>query len=137
MISGGKFAEAHGNPWLVWPGYLSSKVVPISGTQVREQPYRSWHEIPSVVRPYFLKRVCVSGVDSVSRSNLVRHLTRVYDMSYVPAYGRIYEKNFGGSIASEDILRIIRGQQAAEQAAAKTANHVPFGRSSELICDQC
>ena len=36
-------------------------IVPVSATMIRAAPFAHWRFIPSVVQPYFVKRVCVFG----------------------------------------------------------------------------
>lgn len=100
------------------------EVVPISATLIREHPFRHWNDIPAVVRPYFLKRVCVFGPESTGKSTLTRRLAEVYGTSYVAEYGRIHTDAFGAGVGPDDLLRIVRGHAASATAAARIANRI-------------
>lgn len=97
---------------------------PCSGTAVRNSPYDNWHCIPAVVRPYFVKRVCVFGPESSGKTTLATRLAEHFDTILVPEYGRTYTEVFGTSINGEDLRRIVEGHVASVMAAKRLANRV-------------
>jgi NadR type nicotinamide-nucleotide adenylyltransferase len=109
------------------------EVVHISGTEIRQKPYQNWHAIPAVVRPYYLKRICIFGPESTGKSTLARHLADAYETAYVPEYGRIHTENFGTDVTTQDLLKIMHGHRASEKAAAKTANRLLFSDTDPLL----
>jgi NadR type nicotinamide-nucleotide adenylyltransferase len=48
--------------------------VPISATQIRQQPLAHWDSLPAPVRPYFVCRVCVLGAESTGKTTLAAAL---------------------------------------------------------------
>jgi HTH-type transcriptional repressor of NAD biosynthesis genes len=42
--------------------------VPVSARQIRQHPARYWQYIPAVVRPYFVKKICLYGSESVGKT---------------------------------------------------------------------
>lgn len=66
------------------------KTYPVSGTMIRENPYENWAHVPTEVRGYFLKRICILGPESVGKSTMVKKLADYYDTVYVEEYGREY-----------------------------------------------
>ncbi len=48
--------------------------VPVSATAIRKHPYQYWEFIPEVVRPYFVKKICLYGPESVGKTMLARQL---------------------------------------------------------------
>jgi NadR type nicotinamide-nucleotide adenylyltransferase len=110
------------------PVDVSRSAVPVSGTAVRTDPVGFWDFIPRCVRPYFLRRVCVFGPESTGKTTLARRLAAHFGTVMVPEYARALLESQGGRIASDDILRIARGQRASEDALARNARGL-------LVCD--
>jgi NadR type nicotinamide-nucleotide adenylyltransferase len=101
-------------------------VVPISGTTLREDPYGNWRYLPTWVRPYYARRVCVFGPESTGKSTLARDLAAHYGTVFVDEYARGLLDHKSGQCDPEDIPRIARGQVASEDAMARQANRVLF-----------
>lgn len=104
------------------------ELVSVSGTLVRNDPMKYWDDLPEVVRPYFLKRICVFGPESTGKTTLAAQLAQRFDTRWVHEYARPLLEPQGGECFEKDIPRIARGQMAAEDALARQANRV-------LICD--
>lgn len=97
----------------------------VSGTDIRENPFANWNYIPHVVRPYFVKRVCLFGPESTGKSTLGRYLANVFKTVYCPEYGRTYTEAFGHeNLTTEDLFRIVQGHQASVLAAKRQANKI-------------
>jgi HTH-type transcriptional repressor of NAD biosynthesis genes len=96
----------------------------VSGTAIRENPFKNWSYIPPVVRPYFVKRVTLFGPESTGKTTLAKELTRYYDTIMVPEYGRVYIETFGTSITTQDLNNIAAGHQASVAAAKRQANRI-------------
>lgn len=103
-------------------------LIPVSGTQIREQPLQHWDYLPDCVRPYFLKRICVFGPESTGKSTLAKALAAHYQTHYVPEYAQILLALQQGELCETDLGLIARGQLAAEAALARQANR-------RLFCD--
>ena len=112
---GAKLAEVLGARFVPTNGMRES--LPISGTQIREEPLRYWELIPRVVRPYFVETVVFVGPESTGKTFLSRKLADSLEASWVPEYARTYligrENNFG----LQDMEVIARGQWASIEAA--------------------
>jgi HTH-type transcriptional repressor of NAD biosynthesis genes len=105
------------------------RAAPISGTEVRLDPLRHWEMVPSIVRPYFVKRVAVLGTESTGKTTLSDHLATVFDTVMVEEYGRPYcEVRPALTLELSDYEAIAWGQATWEEEAAERANRV-------LICD--
>ena len=61
------------------PVDLGRRAFPISSSEVREDPAGNWRHIPSVVRPWYQKRVVVFGAESVGKSSLADRLAALDD----------------------------------------------------------
>ena len=128
---GWKMAEKMGIQYI--PVNRLRDLVPVSGTAVREHPMENWKYIPSVVRPYFVKRICLVGPESVGKSTMAKRLAEKYETPFVDEYARRlldeYVANRGykpGEVREEDIATIARGQIVTEDAMARRANRLLF-----------
>lgn len=109
------------------------RTVPISGTQVRADPLRSWEYLEPPVRAYYAVRVCLVGAESTGKSTLAAALAAYYGTIWVPEYGREYSEvklRRDGCYrwTSEEFTHIAEEQCRREDTAAARANRV-------LICD--
>lgn len=104
------------------------KTIPISATMIRRDPFQYWDFIPKPVRPYYLRKVVLTGPESVGKSTLARQLAQYFQTSYVREYGRDYTEQHGLTITPLDIAQIAGGQLLLEDQAAQEANRL-------LICD--
>jgi HTH-type transcriptional repressor of NAD biosynthesis genes len=100
------------------------RAVPISGTAIRERPLAHWGYIPEAVRPYFVRRVVVTGSESTGKTTLARDLARHFDTLWTPEYGRVYLDETARPFATEDMEPIARGQIALEEDARRRANRI-------------
>jgi HTH-type transcriptional regulator, transcriptional repressor of NAD biosynthesis genes len=96
--------------------------VPISGTQVRAEPLRHWRFIPEVVRPYFVKRVCLFGPECSGKTTLAEALAQRFETVVAPEFGRAYTEQYGLDLNADDLRRIALGQIAQSVASKRTAN---------------
>jgi HTH-type transcriptional regulator, transcriptional repressor of NAD biosynthesis genes len=104
------------------------QLVAASGTMVRADPIKHWASLPDIVKPYFLKRVCIFGPESTGKSTLAAALAKHFETLHAAEYARPLLDPKGGRCDWDDITRIARGQAATEDALAQQANRV-------LICD--
>lgn len=104
------------------------QIVPISGTDIRRDPMTHWPYLPDVVRPYFVKRVCVFGPESTGKSTLSRDLAAHYQTTFAPEYARTLLDPKQGQCDAADVAGIVFGQIASEEAASRHANRV-------VLCD--
>lgn len=96
------------------------RTVPVSGRAIRQDPMTHWDALLPPVRPYYLKRVCIGD------AALAPALAAQFRTACVPAYD-------GGLPTRQprdpdEVLRLFRGQMAAEDALARQANRV-------LLCE--
>ncbi len=108
------------------PVDVGRTAVPISGSQIRADPWSHWDSIPPCVRPFFLRRVCIFGPESTGKSTLTAQLARHFQTVCVPEYARTWLEPREGRISPADIPQIARGQIAAEDALARHANRLLF-----------
>lgn len=130
---GWKMAEVMGISYI--PVNRMRDLVPVSGTAMRKEPMKNWDYLPSVVRPYFAKRVAIVGPDSTGKSTIAKKLAEYYNTVYVAEYARefldecVAHRGYKtGEVRYEDIHAIARGQTATEDSLVYRANRV-------LLCD--
>jgi len=103
------------------------KIVPISGTMVRNDPFKNWNFIPDSMKPFFVKRIAIMGPESVGKSTLTKNVSNNLGTNFVTEYGRlIYEIN--NSITIDDFIPISKGRQEIEDWMIKFSKKY-------LICD--
>jgi HTH-type transcriptional regulator, transcriptional repressor of NAD biosynthesis genes len=125
-------SEDYGDPLSHHLGLLciyfdkARKIVPVSATQIRAQPARYWDFIPEIVRPYFVKKVCLYGPESVGKTTMGQQLAEHYQTAFVHEVARDLLTDNEFSLA--DIERIGHAQTEAVLRATQTANRL-------LICD--
>jgi NadR type nicotinamide-nucleotide adenylyltransferase len=123
---GWKLAEVLGARFI--PVDIGRSLVPVSGTAIRNAPLKHWQFLPSCVRPYFVKRVCIFGPESTGKSIIAEKLAAHYNTVWVSEFARGLLESKSGRCDPDDIPLIARGQMAAEDALARQANRL-------LICD--
>jgi HTH-type transcriptional regulator, transcriptional repressor of NAD biosynthesis genes len=110
---------------------------PISATLIRrEGVFKHWGYVPEVVRPYFVKKVIISGTESCGKSTLTRYLAKLYNTTYVEEYGRLVCEEFGGcdGILDDEVFnRIAYGHKMLEYEAIKRANRVTFIDTEAIV----
>ncbi|MGA4730230.1 AAA family ATPase [Micromonospora taraxaci] len=118
------------------------RTVPVSGTAVRADPAGHWRWLSPPVRAWFVRRVVVVGAESTGTTTMAEALAAHYGTPWVPEYGReltarklarLRERVPQASVFDvtwdpDDFRTVVREQQAAEDAAARTSGPL-------LICD--
>jgi HTH-type transcriptional regulator, transcriptional repressor of NAD biosynthesis genes len=64
------------------------KAVPVSASAIRANPFAYWTCLPPVVRPWFVKKICIAGAESTGKSTLTEKLALHYRTVFVPEAGR-------------------------------------------------
>jgi len=110
----------------------------VSGTLVRNEPFKFWEFLHPCVRAHYVRRVCVLGAESTGTTTMARELAKELSTVWVPEYGRDYaesklpvvDQNRHPSYEwkSKEFEHIAIEQAKREDAIAREANRV-------LICD--
>lgn len=95
---------------------------PISATAIRADPWLAWRHIPTPVRPYFARTICLHGPESVGKTTLARELATHFDTWLVPEYGRTWCEQFGNELSMDDLVQIARRHDAMTEAALRQCN---------------
>jgi HTH-type transcriptional repressor of NAD biosynthesis genes len=105
------------------------RIVPVSGTAIRADPYANWRYLAPCVRAWYVKRVSLMGAESTGTTTLTERLAREFDTAWNPEYGREYgapKDAVGEAWASEEFMHIARVQQQREDEAARRASGILF-----------
>jgi NadR type nicotinamide-nucleotide adenylyltransferase len=108
-------------------------MVPISATDIRKNPLKFWKYIPYIVRPYFVKKVCIFGPESTGKTVLTRKLAKHFKTAYINEYARDYLDHKNNKCVYKDIEYIARGHLAYEEAMSKQANKILFCDTDTII----
>jgi len=125
-------SEPYGEPFAVNLGIVHKsfdperKKLPVSATMIRKNPFNYWEYIPIVVRPHFVKKVCIYGPESTGKSTLAMKLADRYHTEYVPEVAREFIDSNDFTI--DDIIKIGLAHFNRIEEKTKTANKI-------LICD--
>jgi HTH-type transcriptional regulator, transcriptional repressor of NAD biosynthesis genes len=100
------------------------RAVPISGSEIRKDPWGHWEFLPACVRPYYLRRVCLIGPEASGKTTLARRLADHYRTAWVSEQARAI---CGGAAWQPQQTQLIaRSQVAAEEAGARSACRLLF-----------
>lgn len=110
---------------------------PISGTEIRNKPYRHWDYIAGAARPFFAKKILITGPESCGKTTLTRKLAKVYCTSWSEELGRDYQEDVVGGNGDlfnlEDFNRITHLQYEQDWQALRTANKVCFFDTDAVV----
>ena len=110
---------------------------PISGTEIREHPYKHWDYIAGAARPFFARKVLITGPESCGKTTLTRKLAKVYCTSWSEELGRDYQYDVVGGNGDlfnlEDFNRIAHLQYEQDLAAMRSANKVCFFDTDAVV----
>jgi NadR type nicotinamide-nucleotide adenylyltransferase len=107
---------------------LDRLAVPVSATKIRDDPMTNWDFIPSVARPFFVKRVCLIGAESTGKTTMARSLASHFNTTWAPEFARQYLLPKNWVCLWDDMIAIAEGQGRLEDEMAERANRV-------LLCD--
>lgn len=62
--------------------------VGVSGTLLRQHPFRYWNFLPPPVQTYFVKKICIVGTESTGKSTLTERLAKYFKTVFVPEMAR-------------------------------------------------
>ena len=125
-------SEPYGDPLAANLGIIHTsfdterKANPVSATMIRKNPFKYWDFIPLVVRPYFVKKVCIYGPESTGKSTLAIKLASRFQTEYVPEVAREFISS--NDFTVDDIIAIALTHFSRIEEKTKTANKI-------LICD--
>ena len=98
--------------------------VPISGWAIRADPMANWEYIPEPVRPWFARRVVITGSESIGKTTLAVILAERFGTVASPEFARDYLDRKPTPLDRDDVEVIAVGQLAQEERYLRRANRV-------------
>jgi HTH-type transcriptional regulator, transcriptional repressor of NAD biosynthesis genes len=108
---------------------MSRTRVPVSGTALREAPYRYRGFVEPLVYRDLVVRVVLLGAESTGKSTLAQRLAREFSSVFVPEYGREYwnmNHDLNGTLSKEQLVELARTHRQREDEAILEANRILF-----------
>ncbi|WP_276479487.1 AAA family ATPase [Paraflavitalea pollutisoli] len=103
------------------------KLVPVCASAILSNPFKHWELIAPAARPWFVKKICISGSESTGKSTLTERLGAWFNTAIVPEMAReVIETT--EEVVFDDLLRIAT-------LHAKTINERVLQANKLLICD--
>lgn len=125
--------------------YFERKIIDISSTQIRENPFKYWDYLPKPVQKYFTKKVLILGGESTGKSTLTRNLALAFNTNYLEEVGRTVCERAQSEemMLPMDFYEILAKHKAKEYEKLENANRVLFIDTdclttlfySNLLCD--
>lgn len=113
------------------------KLVDISATKVRSNPYQYWDYLSHAAKRDFVKKVCIIGVESTGKSTLTKNLANHFSTVSVEEVGRtMCEDEMAGTekfMSARDYEAIAVSHKVKEYEYSKIANKVLFSDTNNLI----
>jgi len=97
---------------------------PVSATDIRHHPFKFWDFIPTLVRPFYVKKICIYGPESTGKTTLAMKLAAYYHTEYVPEVAREFLKT--NDFSMDDIIRIGIAHDQRVRERCETANKLLF-----------
>ena len=100
----------------------------ISSTEVRKAPLRCWDMMPDYVRPYFVKKILLTGTESTGKSTLAVSLARHYNTCFLEEVGRDISARSGTDLwmLPQDFTDILLQHKVKQTEMIRKANRVFF-----------
>jgi len=97
---------------------------PVSASRIRQYPFQYWDFILPIVRPFFVKRVCLYGPESTGKSTLALKLAQRYHTEFVPEVAREFISS--NDFTLDDIVQIGNAHFRRIEERSQLANKILF-----------
>jgi HTH-type transcriptional repressor of NAD biosynthesis genes len=109
------------------------RIHPVSATLIRQQPFQYWDFIPTIVKPYFVKKICMYGPESTGKSTMAQKMAERYHTGFVPEVAR--EMLTSNNFTLDKIIEIGEAQTQRIVEKVQIANKILFC-DTDLITTQ-
>lgn len=108
--------------------FIERSKIPVSSTQIRNNPLVYWNYIAKAARPHFVRKVLIIGHESTGKSTMTQNLATLFNTEYVPEYGREVCERCGGTenMKKKDFEEIIFYHRELIKNATFYANKLLF-----------
>lgn len=119
------------------PVRLDRSHIPISATQIREDPRQYWDYLRPATKAGLCKRIVCIGAESCGTTTLAKDLAEHYQTVWVPEYGRLYSEGLTtGAWHHEDLCHIASAQHSLEEALARRSEHGLLISDTDMLATQ-
>lgn len=100
----------------------------VSSTAIRKSPLAGWDLMPDFVRPYYVKKVLLTGTESTGKSTLTISLARHYNTVWLEETGRELSARSGTDrwMIPQDFTDILLQHKVRQTELINRANRVFF-----------
>ena len=109
----------------------------VTGTLVRKNPFKYWDYILGSARPFFAKKILITGTESCGKTTLTKYLGKIFHTAWSEEAGRFYANKFLGNnedvYVLKDFQRITYMQYEADMDALHKSNKVVFYDTDALV----
>ena len=121
--------------WLVDCGRIQ---VPISGTQIRKDPFASSEFLHPIVYRDLITNVVFLGAPSTGKTTIASNLAEEFNTVWMPEYGREYweQHQVNRRLSLEQLVEIAQGHLEREEALLCQANQYLFTDTNALTTYQ-
>ena len=108
--------------------FIDRNIIPVSSTEIRNNIFKYWDYLPTFVRPAFVKRILICGMESTGKSTLTETLAKMFCTKHVSEYGRDVCAQCGSedAMTTSDFEEIIFKHKVKIIDAVKDANKLLF-----------
>lgn len=108
--------------------FIDRNIIPISSSDIRNNIFKNWNYLPTFVRPSYVKKILVCGVESTGKSTLTTTLAKYFCTEAVLEYGRNVCQRCGSenAMTQADFEEIIYKHKANIIDASRKANKLLF-----------
>lgn len=107
----------------------------LSSTELRKNVYKHWDWLPNFVKPYYVKKVLIIGLESSGKTVMTVNLANYFNTNYIEEAGRELSEKSGTDMMmlDEDFTEILLTQKMNEIKAIEHSNKVLFCDTDCLI----
>ncbi len=108
--------------------YTDRSLIPVSSSDIRQNPLKNWNFIAKAARPHFVKTILIIGHESTGKSTLTQNLSALYNTEFVSEYGRDVCERCGGTdfMLKADYEEIVSTHRTKIREARSKANRYLF-----------
>lgn len=111
---------------------IARQSVPISATEIRNNPFKHWDFIVESARGYFLKKICLIGPESTGKSTIAGNLAKNFNTVYIPEYAKAIIDAQNGQFFEKNVQQVAYAQIRTEKALERMTNKIMFCDSDIL-----
>lgn len=101
-------------------------VVPVSATQIRQNPLLHWEHLAHCARPYFARTIRIVGAEGSGKTTLSRKLAAAFRTVVVPEFAALIAARKGKTLQPPDLVEWAQAHLAATAALRRQAQRFLF-----------